>query len=196
MIPRTLRRLVLLPLLLLGACSRPAAEADAPKASDAARVATAMPRRSVFRQHVEAFGTFAGDNRHAQTLTLPQPGQVIAAEVTPGRRVDKGQALLRLATDPSVRNAYQQARTALDLARGELDRNQRLAGEHLATNAQLAAARKALADAQTGLAAQGRLGGANEVAVLAAPADDFVIGFGERDMHEHSIIKKHCRRCG
>ena len=118
MIPRTLRRLVLLPLLLLGACSRPAAEADAPKASDAARVATAMPRRSVFRQHVEAFGTFAGDNRHAQTLTLPQPGQVIAAGNGAGADQVEG-------PDYSVqdqRDAYRTAlRDALTDARGKAD---------------------------------------------------------------------------
>ena len=181
-----LHTLLLLPLLLLAACSRSGDEADASAASKAESVAVgvATPTQQVFHDHVEAFGTFAGDSRHTQTLTLPQAGQVVATEVTPGRRVSKGQVLLRLATDPAMRSVYQQAQSALGLARGELARSERLVGEHLATNAELANARKALADAQSNFAAQGRLGGSADFAVLAAPADGVVtaiaVAGGER----------------
>ena len=181
-----LHTLLLLPLLLLAACSRSGDEGDASAAGKAESVAVgvATPTQQVFHDHVEAFGTFAGDSRHTQTLTLPQAGQVVATEVTPGRRVSKGQVLLRLATDPAMRSVYQQAQSALGLARGELARSERLVGEHLATNAELANARKALADAQSNLAAQGRLGGSADVAVLAAPADGVVtaiaVAGGER----------------
>ena len=178
---RTLRlHTFLLPLLLLAACSRSGDEADATATSKAESVAVgvATPTQQVFHDHIEAFGTFVGDSRHTQTLTLPQAGQVVATEVTAGRRVSKGQVLLRLATDPALRSTYQQAQSALSLSRGELTRTQRLLGEHLATNAQLASARKALADAQSNLAAQGRLGGSADVAVLAAPADGVITAIG------------------
>ncbi|MEO5559629.1 MAG: efflux RND transporter periplasmic adaptor subunit [Dokdonella sp.] len=186
MMPRTFHGSIALSLLLLCACSKSSGDADnAPPAKKVAtEVAVAMPVQRAFPTLVEAFGTFAGDSRHTQMLSLPQAGQVVAADVTPGRRVKRGESLLRLATDPATRSTYQQARSALDLARGDLDRNQRLHAEHLATNAQLAAAQKALADAQSALAAQGRLGGAQDVAILSAPADGVVtavaVALGER----------------
>ncbi len=186
MMPRAFHGSIALSLLLLCACSKSGGETDdsAPTKHAAIEVAVATPLQRAFPTYVETFGTFAGDSRHTQVLSLPQAGQVVAAEVTPGRRVQRGQPLLRLATDPAARSTYQQAQSALDLARGELDRNQRLHAEHLATNAQLAAAQKALADAQSNLAAQGRLGGAHDEAILSAPTDGVVtavaVALGER----------------
>src|SRR5690348_2102217 len=133
-----------------------------------------MPVRQTFHTYVEAYGTLSGDTRHAQTLSLPQAGQIVAAEVTPGRRVHKGQPLLRIATDPNTVSAYQQAMSTMNQARDELTRTQRLHDEKLATNSQLDAARKALADAQSALAAQAKLGGAQAVTTLEAPADGVV----------------------
>jgi RND family efflux transporter MFP subunit len=175
MIPRPIHYFAALLLLLCG-CSKSGGEATTPVAqkSPAVEVAVATPVQRAFPILIEAFGTFAGDSRHLQALTLPQAGQVLATDVTPGRRVTKGQSLLRLATDPNTRNAYQQAQSTLNVARDELARNERLRAEHLATNAQLDAARKALADAQSGLAAQAQLGGAHEVTTLSAPADGVV----------------------
>lgn len=186
MMSRTFHASIALSLLLLCACSKSGDDADdaAPKKHGVAEVAVMTPMQRAFPIYVEAFGTFAGDSRRTQSLSLPQAGQIVAAEVTPGRRVSRGQTLLRLATDPAARSTYQQAQSALDLARGELDRNQRLHAEHLATNAQLAAAQKALADAQSNLAAQARLGGARDVVTLDAPADGVVtaiaVALGER----------------
>jgi len=169
-------------ILLLAACSsgsQPDEESQAPVA-----VQTAMPVRQPFHTYVEAWGTLAGDTRHAQTLSLPQAGQVVAAAVTPGHRVRKGQALLRIATDPAAVSTYQQAVATADQARAELTRTRRLHEEKLATNSQLDAARKALADAQSALAAQAKLGGAQAVTTLDAPADGVVtaldVQLGER----------------
>jgi RND family efflux transporter MFP subunit len=168
--------------LALAACSGGNSsdeEAQAPVA-----VQTAMPVRQAFHSYVEAYGTLSGDTRRAQALTLPQAGQIVAAEVTPGRRVHKGQPLLRIATDPNTVSAYQQAVSTVDQARAELTRTQRLHDEKLATNSQLDAARKALSDAQSALAAQAKLGGAQAVTTLKAPADGVVtaleVQLGER----------------
>jgi len=168
--------------LALAACSGGNSSDEAAQAPVA--VQTATPVRQTFHSYVEAYGTLSGDTRHAQALTLPQAGQIVAAEVTPGRRVRKGQPLLRIATDPNAVSAYRQAANAVDQARAELARTQRLHDEKLATNTQLDAARKALADAQAALAAQAKLGGAQAVTTLAAPADGVVtaldVQLGER----------------
>lgn len=169
-------------MLLLPACS--GSHQSEEKSQAPVAVQTAMPVRRNFHSYVQAYGTLSGDTRHAQALTLPQAGHVIAAEVTPGRRVRKGQPLLRIATDPSTISAYQQAVNTVNQARDELTRTQRLHDEKLATNSQLDAARKALADAQSALAAQAKLGGAQAVTTLDAPADGVVtaldVQLGER----------------
>ncbi|HEY3584535.1 MAG TPA: efflux RND transporter periplasmic adaptor subunit, partial [Casimicrobiaceae bacterium] len=169
-------------LLALAACSG-GVSADS-ETQAAVAVNTAMPTRQAFHGYVEAYGTLTGDTRRARMLTLPQAGQVIEAEVTPGRRVRKGQPLLRIATDPNAVSAYRQAVNTVNQARAELIRTQRLHDEKLATNSQLDAARKALADAQAALQAQAGLGGAHAITTLDAPADGVVtaidVQLGER----------------
>lgn len=161
--------------LLLAACSSSGSDTST-NADQKAPVAvdTVMPMRRAFHTRVEAFGTLAADSRHAQTLTLPQAGQIVSADISPGHRVRRGQTLLKLATDPNARNAYQQSVNALNQTRDELTRTQRLHDEKLATNSQLDAARKALADAQAALDAQAKLGGAQAVTALTAPSDGVV----------------------
>lgn len=177
-----LRAFALGSLVLLAACSGD--NQSEQEAHAAVAVQTAMPVPQVFHTYIEAWGTLTGDTRHAQTLSLPQAGQVVAAEVTPGHRVRKGQPLLRVATDPNAVSTYQQAVNSVNQARAELTRTQRLHDEKLATNSQLDAARKALADAQSALAAQAKLGGAQAVTTLDAPADGVVtaldVQLGER----------------
>lgn len=158
-------------LPLLAACSHGATgtETRAPIA-----VHTAMPVRQTFHHHVAAFGQLAADSRDALSLSLPQAGQVIATSVLAGERVKRGDALLELATDPATRSAYLQAQSTLKVARDDLARTERLQAEKLATNAQLDAARKTLADAQATLDAQAKLGGAQPVETLRAPADGVI----------------------
>lgn len=180
-----LRAGVLAALITLAACSSSGGDTSGnANQNSPVTVQTAMPVQRVFHTRVEAFGTLAGDSRHTQTLTLPQAGQIVAAQVTPGRSVRRGQTLLKLATDPNARNAYQQAVNALNQARDELTRTQRLHAEKLATNSQLDAARKALADAQAALDAQAKLGGAQAVTALTAPSNGVVtaldVSLGER----------------
>lgn len=177
-----LRTFVACSLLVLAACSGGAPSDDESQAPVA--VSSILPARQTFHSYVQAYGTLSGDTRRAQALTLPQAGHVIAAEVTPGRRVHKGQPLLRIATDPGTVSAYQQAVNTVNQARAELARTQRLHDEKLATNSQLDAARKALADAQSAVAAQAELGGAHAITTLDAPADGVVtaldVQLGER----------------
>jgi RND family efflux transporter MFP subunit len=159
-------------VLLLAACSSGGQSGKQTQAP--VEVSTAMPRLETFHDHVAAFGQLAADSRNALSLTLPQAGQVVVTDAIAGRRVHRGDLLLKLATDPATRSAYLQAQNALTVARDDLQRTQRLRAEKLATNAQHDAARKTLLDAQAALAAQAQLGGAETVTRLRAPADGVV----------------------
>lgn len=182
-----MKQYVLLPALclLVAACSHGAAdEEDTPAAKGQVAVTVASPVRQTFHDTVEAWGEAAGDPRRARAISLAHGGQVAALDVAAGQTVQRGQPLLRVTPDPAARNAYQQAQSALELSRGELRRTGQLAAQRLATQSQLAAARKALADAQAALDAQRALGGASAQEIVTAPADGVVtslgVGLGDR----------------
>lgn len=153
--------------LLLAACSsgQPANTNPPP-----IEVNAVMPVRQTFHAKVAGFGQLAADQRKALSLSLPNSVRVVATEVVAGQRVQRNQALLKLETDPAIRSAYLQAQSALQVARDDLARTERLHAQKLATNAQLDAARKAVTDAQAALAAQAKLGGSQAVTILRAPA--------------------------
>lgn len=187
-----MNRSVLLPnlcaLLLLGlltGCSHGAADSeDAAAPAGQVAVTTATPLQQTFHDTVEAWGSATGDPQHARTISLAHGGQVIAVNVAAGQTVKRGQPLLTVTPDPVARNTYQQAQSALTLANGELKRTEQLAAQRLATQSQLATARKALADAQTALDAQHALGGGAAEETVTAPADGVVttlsVGLGDR----------------
>lgn len=159
-------------ILLLAACSSGKPGADT---QPVVEVGTVMPVRQTFHAQVAAFGQLAADSRNALSLSLPQAGEVTATEAIAGQRVKRGEALLKLTTDPATRSAYLQAQSAVTVARDDLVRTTRLQAEKLATNSQLDAARKALADARAALDAQAKLGGEQAAVTLQAPADGVVI---------------------
>jgi RND family efflux transporter MFP subunit len=156
---------------LLAACSSGTPDTDT---QPAVAVRTVMPKAEVFHAHIAAFGQLTAGTRNTLTLTLPQAGQIAAVEAIAGQRVKRGAVLLELETDPATRSAYLQAQSALRNARNELARTEHLRSENLATNAQLDAARRALADAQAAQDAQAKLGGAQTMTTLRAPADGVV----------------------
>ena len=169
---------------LLSGCGKSAPDDDeaATPAGEVA-VTTAVPIQRTFHDSIEAWGSAAGDPQHARSISLAHGGQVTALQVTAGQSVKRGQPLLTIAPDPAARSAYQQAQTASSLAAGELKRTEQLASQRLATQSQLATARKALADAQSALAAQRALGG-GATETIDAPADGVItglqVGLGER----------------
>ena len=170
----------LLALGLLVACGKKAAAPPPPTVA----VTTAKPQQRSFTDSIEAYGVAQGDPRHARSVSLAQAGQVVAINALAGQSVHAGETLLKLATDPLARTAFLQAQSALTLARSELDRVTRLAAQHLATQSQLATARKALADAEVALAAQRQLGGAAAIQPVTAPADGVItavqVALGDR----------------
>lgn len=170
---------------LLSGCGKAAPDDDeAAVPAGAVAVTTTAPVQQTFHDSIEAWGSAAGDPQHARSISLGHGGQVTALQVAAGQSVKRGQPLLTITPDPAQRSAYQQAQTALTLAAGELKRTEQLASQRLATQSQLATARKALADAQSALAAQRALGGDAATETIDAPADGVVtglqVGLGER----------------
>jgi RND family efflux transporter MFP subunit len=187
-----MNRLLVLPSLcllvlfgLLAACSHAAPDEDE-AAAPAGQVAvtTAAAVQQTFHDTVEAWGSAAGDPQHARSISLAHGGQVTALQVAAGQTVKSGQPLLTITPDPAAHSAFQQAQTALTVAQGELKRTEQLATQRLATQSQLATARKALADAQSTLEAQRALGGGAVTETVDAPADGVItllqVGLGER----------------
>ena len=170
---------------LLSGCGKAAPDDDEAAApAGAVAVTTTVPVQQTFHDSIEAWGSAAGDPQRARSISLGHGGQVSALQVTAGQSVKRGQPLLTITPDPVARSAYQQAQTALSLATGELKRTEQLASQRLATQSQLATARKALADAQSALAAQRALGGDAATETIDAPTDGVVtglqVGLGER----------------
>ncbi len=173
-------------LALLAGCAGGGAgdDGDAPDVSGQVLVTTTMPVSQTFHDTIQAWGSAVGDPHRATVISLGHGGLVIGADIAAGQTVRRGQALLRIAPDPAARNTYKQAQSALELATGELKRTEQLVAQHLATQSQLAAARKALDDAQAGLEAQRALGGGSAEEIVSAPADGVVtvlnVNLGDR----------------
>ncbi|MEO6799080.1 MAG: efflux RND transporter periplasmic adaptor subunit [Rhodanobacter sp.] len=170
--------------LLLGCGNATPAEDEAAAPAGQVAVTTAAPVQRTFHDSIEAWGSAAGDPQHARSISLAHGGQVTALQVAAGQTVKRGQPLLTITPDPTVHSAFQQAQTALTVARGELKRTEQLASQRLATQSQLATARKALADAQSAVEAQRALGGGSATEIVAAPVDGVVtalqVGLGDR----------------
>lgn len=172
-------------LALLAGCSDGAADDDGkPDVNGQVLIGTVLPVSQTFHDTVQAWGAAVGDPHRASVISLGHGGQVTAADVVAGQVVKRGQVLLRIAPDPAARNAYRQAQSALSLASGELQRSEQMAAQHLATQSQLAAARKALDDAHAALDAQRALGGGDAEEIINAPADGVVttlsVNLGDR----------------
>jgi RND family efflux transporter MFP subunit len=171
------RCLLFLAPLLLAACAGGQGGDDdeiAPDDRGVVSVQSAIPVRTAFHLTIEAWGTAVGDPTKTRTLSLGHGGEVESLLVAPGERVVRGQALLAIAPDPAARVAMEQAQSALVLARDELARTKQMATQHLATQSQLAAARKNLADAEAALASQRALGGGTSREILSAPAEGVI----------------------
>lgn len=152
--------------------------------SSTVAVTTMMPRQQTFHDSVEAIGSTMGDPHRARTLSLAYGGQITDLKVAAGETVKAGQPLLTISADPATRSAYRQAQSAFTLARGDLQRVEKMAAQRLATQSQVAAARKSLADAQAVLEAQKAIGGGSAQHIVEAPAAGVVtalrVGLGER----------------
>ena len=127
------------------------------------------------RQPVRAYGIVAASASNVTTINLPYIARIVQMRVQPGQTVTRGTPLFVVQADPAAVLAATQAKSAVTLAQGELARTQSLFDKGLATQSQLAAARKSAEDAQQALAAQNQTGVASGNKVVTAPFDGVVL---------------------
>ncbi len=130
--------------------------------------------QQVLAESISSYGLVSVDPLNTESINLPRAGRVTRLLVAQGQLVKKGAPLLQMETSPQESVKYEQARSAVDLAKGELARVQNLLAQQLATRSQLANAQKSLSDAEAALAAQQKLGTGTPSEIVRAPFDGIV----------------------
>jgi RND family efflux transporter MFP subunit len=138
-------------------------------------VQTVLPQRRAIAQPVRAYGIVAASASNVTTINLPYIARVMQIRVQPGQTVTRGTPLLVVRADPAAVLAAGQAKSAVTLAQGEFARTQSLFDKGLATQSQLAAARKSADDARQSLAAQNQSGVTSGNKIVTAPFDGVVL---------------------
>ena len=144
------------------------------QASASALVQLATVTSGSLSPDVITYGTVAADPDHIVALSLPRDVVVESISVRVGQTVRPGDTVTTVRTAPNVTSTYQQARDAVAFAERDLAQNRRLFGLRLATNSQVAAAEKGLADAQAQLEAQLRIGADRQSQTVTATAPGIV----------------------
>ena len=155
--------LILAVLFSAGACFSTAAE------EASILVKTVPVRQERVATTLTCYGVIATDPRGTATVTLPRDARVSRLLVTQGEIVRVGAPLMEVATDPADILNFEQASVSVDYARQELQRVETMFSQRLATQSQLAEARKSLADAEASLREQNRLGNGRKQERLTAP---------------------------
>jgi RND family efflux transporter MFP subunit len=169
--------LCLICLTSMRATAHAAGVLAADNAADPAVVAvqTVRVQRAVIAQPVRAYGIVAASTSNLTTVNLPYLARIVQMRVQAGQSVTRGTPLFVVRADPAAVLAATQAKSALTLAQGELARTQALFGQGLATQSQLAGARKTVEDAREALAAQNEEGVTSGDKTIVAPLDGVVL---------------------
>jgi RND family efflux transporter MFP subunit len=156
-------------------------------------VETAAPHEQVVKRTVQGYGTMATSEDAVVGVSFLHPGQISRLRVRPGEVVKAGEVLLELSTDPSATLSFQMAVAALDFAKRDLARTKTLLAQHLATNAQIAAAQKAVEDAIAAVETQRKLGNDQKTEVITAPFNGYVtaltVALGDRVQPNTTVLK-------
>lgn len=138
-------------------------------------VQTVHVHRDTIAQPVRAYGVVAASASNVTTVNLPYVARITQMRVQSGQTVARGVPLALVQADPAAVLAATQAKSAVTLAEGEVARTQSLFDKGLATQSQLASAKKAARDAQQALAAQNQMGIAAGPHTLNSPIDGVVL---------------------
>ena len=145
---------------------------------DSDKISAAVTTQAVHQGNlpdiISAYGTATPAIDAASTLNIQAEGAVTQFDVTAGIAVHRGQHLLTFTLSPAAAAAYQQARTALSVARAQREHTAQLLSHQLATRDQLAQADKAASDARSALDALRRQQGDGSTVELLAPVDGIV----------------------
>jgi membrane fusion protein, multidrug efflux system len=131
-------------------------------------VQTTTLQKGALPRIITVFGKAEASASMQEDITAPASAVVDAIFVKIGQQVKPGDRLARLGPTAETAAAYRKATTALDNARGLVERTRTLLAQHLATRQQLADAQKALSDAQATLDAL-VAGGASTPRTLTSP---------------------------
>ena len=138
-------------------------------------VKTEALRSQTMAETLTVYGTVMPATGATENLSFPRPVRILRLLVAPGQVVRHDEPLLELVTEATATAAYRQAESAEIFARGELKRVEDLAAQQLATQSQVALARKSLQDAEATLAAQEKLGAGLHEQTVKAPFDALVV---------------------
>jgi RND family efflux transporter MFP subunit len=180
---------ILFALLSIGLMFTAAAETDAPSVL----IKSEPLRKQSMAENLTAYGSVTPATGATENISFPRAGQITRLFIVAGQMVKRGQTLAEFSTDPNAAALYHQAETTDVFARSELKRAEDLVSRQLATQSQLAAARKALQDAQANLAAQKNIGGDMTVQQIKASFDGVVsllsVQQGDRVQAGFSILQ-------
>lgn len=156
-------------------------KADAAAGGDAeikgtATVTTTDATQGSLSPTAVAYGMVTSSPQNSFVIQIPRDGVFKAVNVREGDVVRKGQPIVTVVTAAANTIAYAQAKATVDYANGEVQRQERLFNEKLATNDQLATARKALDDAKIQLDAQAKIGAGDGEQTITAPFDGVITG--------------------
>lgn len=154
--------------ILLVACSASAAD------TASVQIETVTLKQQPMVDTVSGYGIVSSGTQSLQNISLPRSGQVMSLLVSAGQVVKKGMPLLEFSTGAEAIQSYQQARQAVEFARREVARTEQLVSQQLATQSQLATARKTEADAKASLITQEKIGAGLLMERINAPFDGVV----------------------
>ncbi|HEY3347313.1 MAG TPA: efflux RND transporter periplasmic adaptor subunit [Nitrospirota bacterium] len=140
-----------------------------------AKVRTSAMTKHTFTETLTGYGIITPDVGSATVINFPRAGRVSKILTTQGQLVKRGSEIIEFATDPSASQGYKQAADTLDYARKELQRAETLAAEKMATQSQLADARKVLIEAEAAFETQKKIGAGTAVEKVGAPFEGFVV---------------------
>ncbi len=114
-------------------------------------VQIAKPQQVPMAKSLIAYGTINVAPEHIQQITIQNEAMVQQIFVTQGQHVSIGDPLLKLSTTASSSLNLQNANIAVDFAKKELDRLEKLRTQFLATNADVQTAKQNLAKSEAQL---------------------------------------------
>ncbi len=184
---RTIAAVVCLGVACLAAAAWVAlpARADGTKAAAPSVLVTLTRlKRGTLAHVVAAYGTVRASNSGGKVLMAPESAVVGVVDAHLGQQVRAGAPLVTLLPSPQSSVAYQQAKSALMVAKNLVKSTRRLFHLHLATTQQLAQAHKAESDARVTLAAL-HASGAGGAHILRAPFEAIVTALS---VHSGDIV--------
>jgi len=137
-------------------------------------VSTAPVSEQQVAKTLITYGVLDPDPDQVLSLSLQHAGLIDRVWVRLGQRIKSGDKLLDVITAPDARMQYLQAQSAVDYAHRELEHQQRLLTDKLATRAEVDAAQKSLRDARASLDALKQRGMGTVEETLRAPRDGIV----------------------